>query len=223
MKGSETFKDLIENAVDSNEKIAGMVNDIKQANDELELQAKNIAKNAEGIGQVQTNVNELSSTVGEVSSSITQLEQTVASEDAALGQRIDNISVSMDGMTGGVKISAIAIIQANLAQVATRKTLSASVAGNSAQLDRIDEVIVTEKEATARIAESANECQRQYGIHQQPEPDGFELSAGHGHADKRHNGDHQWTYSLYNHERPSHCERKRPTQRDVQHQSWGNE
>ncbi|BBS37844.1 hypothetical protein WP5S18E01_26910 [Enterobacter cloacae] len=150
MKGSETFKDLIENAVDSNEKIAGMVNDIKQANDELELQAKNIAKNAEGIGQVQTNVNELSSTVGEVSSSITQLEQTVASEDAALGQRIDNISVSMDGMTGGVKNSAIAIIQNGLAQVATRKRLSATVAGNSAQLDRIDEVIVNEKEATAR-------------------------------------------------------------------------
>ncbi|MEG6307577.1 DUF1983 domain-containing protein, partial [Enterobacter ludwigii] len=31
-----------------------------------------------------------------------------------------------------------------------RKTLTASVAGNSAQLDRIDEVIVNEKEATAR-------------------------------------------------------------------------
>ncbi|MEK9222411.1 DUF1983 domain-containing protein, partial [Enterobacter mori] len=66
------------------------------------------------------------------------------------GQRIDNISVSMDGMTGGVKNSAIAIIQANLAQVATRKTLSASVAGNSANLDRIDEVIVNDREATAR-------------------------------------------------------------------------
>lgn len=26
-----------------------------------------------------------------------------------------------------------------------------------------------------------------------------------------------------NHERPGHCERKRPAQRDVQHQSWGNE
>ncbi|ELM8240372.1 DUF1983 domain-containing protein, partial [Escherichia coli] len=35
-------------------------------------------------------------------------------------------------------------------QVATRKRLSATVAGNSAQLDRIDEVIVNEKEATAR-------------------------------------------------------------------------
>ncbi|EFM6033260.1 DUF1983 domain-containing protein [Escherichia coli] len=150
MKESETFKDLIENAVDSNEKIAGMANDIKQANDELEQQAKDIAKNAQDIGQVQTSVNELSSTVGNVSSSLSQLEQTVATADTALGQRIDSISVSMDGMTGGVKNSAIAIIQGNLAQVAARKTLSASVAGNSAQLDRIDEVIVNEKEATAR-------------------------------------------------------------------------
>ncbi|ELU9743562.1 DUF1983 domain-containing protein [Escherichia coli] len=150
MKESETFKDLIENAVDSNEKIAGMANDIKQANDELEQQAKDIAKNAQDVGKVQTSVNELSSTVGNVSSSLSQLEQTVATADTALGQRIDNISVSMDGMTGGVKNSAIAIIQGNLAQVAARKTLSASVAGNSAQLDRLDEVIVSEKEATAR-------------------------------------------------------------------------
>lgn len=150
MKGSDTFKDLIENAVDSNEKIAGMANDIKQANDELELKAREIAKNAQDIGQVQTSVNELSSTVGDVSSSLSELEQTVATADTALGQRIDSISVSMDGMTGGVKNSAIAIIQANLAQVATRKTLSASVAGNSASLDRIDEVIVNDREATAR-------------------------------------------------------------------------
>lgn len=150
MKGSDTFKDLIENAVDSNEKIAGMADDIKQANDELEQHAKDIAKNAQDVGKVQTSVNELSSSVGEVSSSLSELEQTVATADTALGQRIDSISVSMDGMTGGVKNSAIAIIQNGLAQVATRKTLSASVAGNSAQLDRIDEVIVNEKEATAR-------------------------------------------------------------------------
>ncbi|MGS6447564.1 host specificity protein J [Enterobacter intestinihominis] len=150
IKDSDTFKDLIENAVDSNEKIAGMADDIKQANDELEQQAKDIAKNAQDVGKVQTSVNELSSTVGEVSSSLSELEQTVATADTALSQRIDNISVSVDGMTGGVKNSAIALIQGNLAQVAARKTLSASVAGNSAQLDRIDEVIVNEKEATAR-------------------------------------------------------------------------
>ena len=150
MKGSDTFKDLIENAVDSNEKIAGMADDIKQANDELAQQAQEIAKNAQEIGKVQTSVTNLSSTVGDVSSSLSELEQTVATADTALGQRIDNISVSVDGVAGGVKNSAIAIIQGNLAQVAARKTLSASVAGNSAQLDRIDEVIVNEREATAR-------------------------------------------------------------------------
>ncbi|MEP8744542.1 host specificity protein J, partial [Enterobacter hormaechei] len=101
IKDSDTFKDLIENAVDSNEKIAGMADDIKQANDELEQQAKDIAKNAQDVGKVQTSVNELSSTVGEVSSSLSELEQTVATADTALSQRIDNISVSVDGMTGG--------------------------------------------------------------------------------------------------------------------------
>ncbi|BDK21160.1 hypothetical protein FJMB80379_29060 [Enterobacter hormaechei] len=150
IKDSDTFKDLIESAVDSNAKIAGMADDIKQANDELAQQAQEIAKNAQDIGKVQTSVTNLSSTVGGVSSSLSELEQTVATADTALGQRIDNISVSVDGMAGGVKNSAIAIIQGNLAQVAARKTLSASVAGNSAQLDRIDEVIVNEKEATAR-------------------------------------------------------------------------
>ncbi|ENG2946481.1 host specificity protein J [Enterobacter cloacae] len=118
MKESETFKDLLENAVDSNEKIAGMADEIKNHADELEQQAKDIQENADGLAQAEV--------------------------------KIDEISVSMDGMTGGVKNSAIAIIQANLAQVATRKTLSASAAGNSAQLDRIDEVIVTDREATAR-------------------------------------------------------------------------
>ncbi|HCM9271290.1 TPA: DUF1983 domain-containing protein [Enterobacter kobei] len=150
IKDSDTFKDLIESAVDTNEKIAGMADDILQANNELEQQAQEIAKNAQDIGQVQTDVKELTSNVGDVSSSLSQLEQTVVTADTALGQRIDSISVSMDGMTGGVKNSAIAIIQNGLAQVAARKTLSATVAGNSAQLDRLDEVIVNEKEATAR-------------------------------------------------------------------------
>ncbi|MEX7567836.1 host specificity protein J [Enterobacter hormaechei] len=151
MEETGLLKDVVENAVDSNEKIAGMADDIKHANDELAQQAQEIAKNAQDIGKVQTSVTNLSSKVGDVSSSLSELEQTVATADTALGQRIDSISVSVDGMTGGVKNSAIAIIQGNLAQVAARKTLSASVAGNSAQLDRIDEVIVNEKEATSRL------------------------------------------------------------------------
>ncbi|MBU5667909.1 phage tail protein [Enterobacteriaceae bacterium S32_ASV_15] len=118
MKESQTFKDLIESAVDSNAKIAGMADDILQANNQLEQQALDIQENSDALAQAAV--------------------------------KIDEMSVSMDGMTGGVKNSAIAIIQGNLAQVAARKTLTASVADNSAQLDRIDEVIVNEKEATAR-------------------------------------------------------------------------
>lgn len=118
MKDSEVFKDLIENAVDTSEKVAGMADDIKQAVDDLEQQAKDIQENADGLAQAEV--------------------------------KIDEIALSMDGVTGQMKNSAIAIIQGNLAQVATRKTLSATVAGNSAQLDRIDQVIVDEKEATAQ-------------------------------------------------------------------------
>ncbi|WP_239510035.1 phage tail protein [Enterobacter cloacae] len=150
MKESETFKDLIENAVDSNEKIAGMADDIKQANDELEQQAKDIAKNAQDVGKVQTSVNEFSSMVGNVSSSLSQLEQTVATADTALGQRIDSISVSMDGMTGGVKNSAIAIIQNGLAQVTARRSQTVTNAGNSASIDRIDTTIADTSQAVAR-------------------------------------------------------------------------
>ncbi|ENU6949861.1 TPA: phage tail protein [Escherichia coli] len=160
MKGSDTFKDLIENAVDSNEKIAGMANDIKQANDELEQQAKDILENADGLAQAEVKIDEISVSMDgmadEIKNHADELEQQAKDilENAdGLAQaevKIDEISVSMDGMTGGVKNSAIAIIQANLAQVATRKTLSASVAGNSANLDRIDEVIANDREATAR-------------------------------------------------------------------------
>ncbi|HHH3660021.1 TPA: host specificity protein J [Enterobacter hormaechei subsp. xiangfangensis] len=150
IRDSDTFKYLIENAVDSNEKIAGMAEDIKQANDELEQQAKDIAKNAQDVGKVQTSVNELSSTVGEVSSSLSELEQTVATADTALGQRIDSISVSMDGMTGGVKNSAIAIIQNGLAQVTARRSQTVTNAGNSATIDRIDTTIADTSQAVAR-------------------------------------------------------------------------
>ena len=118
MKDSEVFKDLMENAVDTSEKVAGMADDIKEQADALEQQAKDIQDNADGLAQAEV--------------------------------KIDEIALSMDGVTGQMKNSAIAIIQGNLAQVATRKTLSATVAGNSAQLDRIDQVIVDEKQATAQ-------------------------------------------------------------------------
>ncbi|HBB0685289.1 TPA: DUF1983 domain-containing protein [Escherichia coli] len=118
MKESETFKDLIENAVDSNEKIAGMADEIKNHADELEQQAKDIQENADGLAQAAV--------------------------------KIDEISVSMDGMTGGVKNSAIAIIQNGLAQVVSRRSQTATNAGNSASIDRVDTTIADASQAVAR-------------------------------------------------------------------------
>nr|EHP5223759.1 phage tail protein [Escherichia coli] len=118
IKGSETFKDLIENAVDSNEKIAGMADDIRQNADELEQQALAIQENADGLSQAEV--------------------------------KIDEISVSMDGMMGGVKNSSIAVIQNSLAQVTSRRTQTATNAGNTASIDRIDTTIADTSEAVAR-------------------------------------------------------------------------
>ena len=118
IKESDTFKDLIENAVDSNEKIAGMADDIKKNADEQEKQAQAIKENADGLAQAEV--------------------------------KIDEISVSMDGMTGGVKNSAIAIIQNGLVQVTSRRSQTVTNAGNSASIDRIDTTIADTSSAVAR-------------------------------------------------------------------------
>ncbi|MEI9740462.1 DUF1983 domain-containing protein, partial [Enterobacter kobei] len=118
MEETGVLKDLVENAVDSNEKIAGMVDDIKQNADDLEKQAKDIQENADGLAQAAV--------------------------------KIDEISVSMDGMTGGVKNSSIAIIQNGLAQVTSRRSQTATNAGNSASIDRIDTTIADTSSAVAR-------------------------------------------------------------------------
>ncbi|MNS08271.1 hypothetical protein D3C72_397290 [compost metagenome] len=118
IKESDTFKDLIENTVDSNEKIAGMAEDIKQNADDIEQQALAIQENADGLAQAAV--------------------------------KIDEISVSMDGMTGGVKNSAIAIIQNGLAQVTSRRSQTVTNAGNSASIDRIDTTVADTSSAVAR-------------------------------------------------------------------------
>lgn len=117
IKESDTFKGLIESAVDGNEKIAGMADDIKQNADELAQQALAIQENTDGLAQAAV--------------------------------KIDEISVSMGGMTGGVKNSSIAVIQNSLAQVTTRRSQTATNAGNSASIDRIDTTIANTSEAVA--------------------------------------------------------------------------
>ena len=118
IKESEVFKDLIENAVDTNETIAGMVTDIQENADQLEQQALQIQQNSDGLSQAEV--------------------------------KIDEISLSMDGMTGGVKNSSIAVIQNSLAQVTSRRSQTATNNGNVAKIDRIDTTIADTSQAVAR-------------------------------------------------------------------------
>ena len=118
IKETEVFKDLIESAVDSNEKIAGMADDIRQNADEQEKQAQAIKENSDGLAQAAV--------------------------------KIDEISVSMDGMTGGVKNSSIAVIQNSLAQVTSRRSQTVTNNGNIAKIDRIDTTIADTSQAVAR-------------------------------------------------------------------------
>lgn len=118
MKDSDIFKDVVENAVDTNQKIADMVQDIQQNADDLEQQAQQIKENADGLSAAET--------------------------------KIDDMRVSIDGMSGGVKNSAIAIIQGNLAQVTSRRSQTAKNASASASIDRVDTTIADASRAVAQ-------------------------------------------------------------------------
>lgn len=60
MEETGLLKEVVGNTVDSNEKIAGMVDYIKNHADELEQQAKDIQKNADGLAQAEVKIDEIS-------------------------------------------------------------------------------------------------------------------------------------------------------------------
>lgn len=150
MKETELFKDMIENAVETSEKVAGMADDIRANADALDAQAQQITEQGQALGQVQQNVTELSSEVDGFSSSLSSLEKTVATADAALAQRMDTLSASAEGMSAGTKNNAIAIIQGNLAQVTSRRAQTAKNVNTSASIDRVDTTIADASQAIAQ-------------------------------------------------------------------------
>ena len=118
MKQTDLFKDVVESAIDSSAKIAGIVADVQQNADDLEQAALAIQQNTDGL--------------------------------AAAAVKIDETSAAMDGMAGGVKNSSIAVIQSTIAQVTSRRRQTATNAGNSASIDRIDTTIADASQSVAR-------------------------------------------------------------------------
>ena len=88
--------------------------------------------------------------VAKNTAAITQLDQVVTTLDSATASRFDEIEGQTSEASGSVQNTAIALIQNTLAQVSARRTLTAVNAANTAQIDRIDTVAASDREASAQ-------------------------------------------------------------------------
>lgn len=149
IKESDTFKDLIESAVDSNEKIAGMADDIKQANDELEQQAQAIKENADGLAQAEVKIDEMSvsmdgMTGGVKNSSIAVIQNSLAQVSTRRSQTATNAgnSASIDRIDTTIADTSQAVARALV-------TLDASVGGNISNATDLTETLANFTQASA--------------------------------------------------------------------------
>lgn len=88
--------------------------------------------------------------VAKNTAAITELDQVVTTLDSATASRFDELEGQTSEASGSVQNTAIALIENTLAQVSARRTLTAVNAANSAQIDRIDTVAASDREATAK-------------------------------------------------------------------------
>ncbi|MEL4014400.1 host specificity protein J [Dryocola clanedunensis] len=149
MKGSEVFQDLIENAVDSNEKIAGMVDDIKQNADELEQQAQEIQQNADGLAQAAVKIDEISVSMdgmsgGVKNSSIAVIQNSLAQVTSRRSQTATNSgnSASIDRIDTTIADTSQAVARALV-------TLDASAGGNISNATDLTETLTDFTQASA--------------------------------------------------------------------------
>ncbi|QLV54805.1 phage tail protein [Enterobacter cloacae] len=82
--------------------------------------------------------------------SITDLSQVVTDLDSSMASRLEELGARTDTASGGIQSNSIALITSTLAQVNQRMTLSAQYGDSKASIDRIDNVMASDREATSR-------------------------------------------------------------------------
>nr|DAF72220.1 MAG TPA: tail protein [Caudoviricetes sp.] len=82
--------------------------------------------------------------------SITNLSQVVTDLDSSMASRLEELGAKTDKASGGIQNNAIALITSTLAQVDQQVRLSAQYGDSKASIDRIDNVMASDREATAR-------------------------------------------------------------------------
>ncbi|WP_426739379.1 phage tail protein [Enterobacter cloacae complex sp. 400B2] len=81
---------------------------------------------------------------------ITTLRQVVTDTTSSMASRLEELGARTDTASGGIQNNAIALITSTLAQVDQRVRLSAQYSDSKASIDRIDNVMASDREATAR-------------------------------------------------------------------------
>ncbi|HAS0765275.1 TPA: phage tail protein, partial [Enterobacter hormaechei subsp. xiangfangensis] len=81
---------------------------------------------------------------------ITTLRQVVTDTTSSMASRLDELGARTDTASGGIQNNAIALITSTLAQADQRVRLSAQYGDSKADIDRIDNVMASDREATAR-------------------------------------------------------------------------
>ncbi|EPX3843809.1 phage tail protein, partial [Enterobacter hormaechei] len=81
---------------------------------------------------------------------ITTLRQVVTDTTSSMASRLEELGARTDTASGGIQNNAIALITSTLAQADQRVRLSAQYGDSKADIDRIDNVMASDREATAR-------------------------------------------------------------------------
>ncbi|HHT3488589.1 TPA: phage tail protein [Enterobacter hormaechei] len=81
---------------------------------------------------------------------ITTLRQVVTDTTSSMASRLEELGARTDTASGGIQNNAIALITSTLAQVDQRVRLSAQYGDSKAGIDRIDNFMASDREATAR-------------------------------------------------------------------------
>ncbi|MCE1447465.1 DUF1983 domain-containing protein [Enterobacter hormaechei] len=81
---------------------------------------------------------------------ITTLRQVVTDTTSSMASRLEELGARTDTASGGIQSNSIALITSTLAQVDQQVRLSAQHGDSKASIDRIDNVMASDREATAR-------------------------------------------------------------------------
>ncbi|HCA7670600.1 DUF1983 domain-containing protein [Enterobacter hormaechei] len=81
---------------------------------------------------------------------ITTLRQVVTDTTSSMASRLEELGARTDTASGGIQNNAIALITSTLAQVDQQVRLSVQYGDSKASIDRIDNVMASDREATAR-------------------------------------------------------------------------